>query len=149
MEEYKPKTRQNKFKPVVSYSSNQFRFNVVCSREYIKSNRFIKFYYDKENKRIAFKFTSNEDESTLTLTKSNESFIVSGKSFVDYYNLKIKGKYFLKQTGNFIYFNMWYRSGFFCWKTIYKQIAGSSWWILSHRYYYNSSWFKNRMGYSI
>ena len=78
------------YRPKVSiWSRGQIGFNQGAVEKFdLQKYKYVVFFYDKENKRIGFKFTNDENEegiSKISLRKTGTS--ASARSFLGYYSI--------------------------------------------------------------
>lgn len=79
------------YKPKVSIrSSGQIGFNYAAIKKFrISDHTYVVAYCDRENKRIGFRFTNDENEEGIYRLQNREkSSSFSGKSFLDYYEIQ-------------------------------------------------------------
>lgn len=78
------------FKPKISIRKRgQIGFNNGAIKRFGLNNyEFVVLYIDKERTKIAFNFTNSvEDDGAIKLVKKKNNYFMSGKSFLDYYNI--------------------------------------------------------------
>lgn len=79
------------YRPKVSIrKSGMFGFNNALIKKYnLKEIKYVVLYYEKSKKIIGFKFTNDKNEEGLyKLSLRDKSASFSGKSFLDYYDIK-------------------------------------------------------------
>ena len=77
------------FSPKISIRKRgQIGFNNGAVKRF-KLNEFnyAVMYISKDRTKIAFKFTSDDEEGSVKIAKRSNNFFVSGKSFLDYYDI--------------------------------------------------------------
>jgi len=78
------------FKPKISIRKRgQIGFNNGAIKRFrLDRYEFVVLFYSKENNKVAFNFTNSaEDEGAIKLVKKKNNYFISGKSFLDYYNI--------------------------------------------------------------
>jgi hypothetical protein len=78
------------YTPSVSiWSRGQISFNQGCAIKYsLGTYKYAVLFYDRENRRIGIKFTSDEAENgAIAITKGRTGFILSGNAFLGYYDI--------------------------------------------------------------
>lgn len=78
------------YKPKVGiWSRGQIGFNQGCVQKMkLNDYKFVIFFYDKENNKIGFKFTNdNNEDGIIKLNIRKTGATVSAKSFLDYYEI--------------------------------------------------------------
>jgi hypothetical protein len=71
------------------YKSGLISFNKVAMERYFKLNRFVRFYYDKNNNAIGIEYGENEHSNSYKMTTSRDGKIctVRAKSFLLHYGI--------------------------------------------------------------
>ncbi|MBT6690397.1 hypothetical protein HN903_02660 [archaeon] len=91
LENFERFTQQGRsFNPKISIRKRgQIGFNNGAIKRFkIDGFDYVVLFIDKERTQIAFQFTNNKDEEgARKLAKRKNNYFVSGKSFLDYYNL--------------------------------------------------------------
>lgn len=91
LEGFEKFTQQGRsFKPKISIRKRgQIGFNNGAIKRFnLDQYEFVVLYINKDKNQIAFNFTNSEEEEGATkLVKRKNNFFISGKSFLDYYNI--------------------------------------------------------------
>ena len=83
------KTKSRGYRPKVSiWSRGQIGFNQgFISRYNVEDYKFIVLFYDKEDKKIGFRFTKEDEEGCIKFSIKKTGMVVSARAFLDYYNI--------------------------------------------------------------
>lgn len=81
------------FKPKISIRSNgQIGFNQGSVKRFgLDKFDFAVMYYNKDQKKVAIAFANDENkDGVIRVTKRENNYFFSGKSFLEYYNIPYK-----------------------------------------------------------